>query len=270
MAHPRFIGRARRSDPPNQRTRWRRWFTCAVGCLALTQTATAQTPTQPGGPRVSLSFVGIAECPTEEVFRELVAARLGYVPFVDSTTVGAATATVTFERCAAPACAGYRALLRTSDAASGSGDVHDTMPARRETRVLASADCNVLASSAAMTLAIAIDPDSAVLANRGATAPVATTTAIPSYGVPAQPESQSAPRAVIQWPSIAPRAANAAPDFARVPVHFVSDDNVPLQLYLRDMAPRSRWQRRRHEFVCVSPCDAMLPLGTVYLALSEE
>lgn len=121
-------------------------------------------------PSARLSYAkkpNAAVCPDEEGFRARIAGRLGYDPFRDDAD---RTVVVTFSREGGT----YRAKLELKEG----GKVG--------TRVLTAADCNELASSTALAVAIAIDP---------------------LGGAPAAPSASSAPSASA---SVAPKASSSA------------------------------------------------------------
>jgi hypothetical protein len=120
-----------------------RAFALTLLCSALTGTALADPAPAPPSARLIYSVdPDAAGCPTAEVFRAAVNARVGREAFGEPASV---TVDVTIRR----AGDGYVATVALPDAASGS-------PGTRELR--SDVSCTELATAAALVASIAIDP----------------------------------------------------------------------------------------------------------------
>lgn len=136
-------------------------------------------------PSARLSYAkkpNAAVCPDEEGFRARIAARLGYDPFRDDAD---RTVVVTFSREGGS----FRAKLELKEG----GKVG--------TRVLSAADCNELASSTALAVAIAIDPLG------GAPAPSASASVSSSSSATAAPKTSTTVVATASAPPPPPPAS---------------------------------------------------------------
>jgi hypothetical protein len=153
--------------------------------LATTAVATSATLAQAEHANVTLSYASAksaTSCPDENTFRGLVAARLGYDPFVSAAV---RTLAVDFER------RGNEVIGRLDLSADGEGRaVKRTLRTRAD-------DCFELATSMALVVAVAVDPT----ALSGSVAPEATPEPPePTSPPPAAPKA-SAPAASAPTPA---------------------------------------------------------------------
>ncbi|MCC7537745.1 MAG: hypothetical protein IT379_16095 [Deltaproteobacteria bacterium] len=182
---------------------------CAMLVAALVPRvapATAQSPR-----RATLAYdrrAGASRCPDDVTLRELVAARLGYEPFV--AEAGLAVSVVMD---------GEGGQLRAQI------EVHDAPSSRRGRRSLASTDstCRELVESVALAIALAIDPR-------------ATTASRPSAVTPAPPPTspvepvRSAPAPVVSTPARPRGTRDSASRSARRP--NADGDATPLAVHV--------------------------------------
>jgi hypothetical protein len=147
----------------------RRSARAAVFATAAVVTSTAMARAEHASVTLSYSSAKSAKsCPDENTFRSLVAARLGYDPFVSA---GVRTLAVDFER------RGNEVVGRLDLSTDG-----DAKAVKRTLRTSAG-DCFELATSMALVVAVAVDPN----AVPGSTPPSAT----PAPPVPAPPASKT-------------------------------------------------------------------------------
>lgn len=173
----------------------------ATGALFAWSTAAAAEP--PRSVRLVYEPPPVASCPDEASFRNLVAARLGYDPFVATSND---EVHVTFARRGAKLRA--RADVTSAGATSPSARELDGEPDQ----------CEALGAALATTIAIALDP----LASLGPASPNAP---------PPPPPQQQRPPAQQQPPPPLPAPQRATPDAARSPTSRALADGAHVHVF---------------------------------------
>ncbi len=226
------------------------WLHCVVVAFANASLghALAQLHAQPHA-SIGLTYTAPNECPNESVFRELVGARLGYVPFGPPSSGSAQPIEVQIQVCPSGECVGYRASLQ--------------LP---QSRTLQDENCSALASAIALTVAIAVDPEAAMQATGSPTAPSAASGQA-SYGAPT-PRYDAVGSGGLVWPSGTPTLPMpTATARRRVRVRFVTD-TPGVHINLGGVAPASFRSSDWYGSLCVAPCEADVPMGSNYVGLS--
>jgi hypothetical protein len=166
--------------------------------LATAAVATSATLARAEHASVTLSYTSAnsaTTCPDENTFRGLVAARLGYDPFVSA---GTRTLAVAFER------SGSEVVGRLDLSADG-----DAKPVKRTLRTSAN-DCFELATSLALVVAVAVDPNALPGSTKGPATSGPPKPATPPREVP-RSSGVAAPERVPDEPRGADRPERSGP-----------------------------------------------------------